>query len=166
MPPRVQPTAEQLYDVFKEHVQDFDDQKQGYDEDLDGQIDQDTIAEMVKLRETIEKSFKALKKAYPNAAETYPDIATDKRRIFVGLAQLRKANRVIAPHAEAALVPTDEEKAEKLMEKLLTEFEIYRSEIDDLELELIKISTENPQPNSNNFHHFISIPFRHFSNRS
>jgi hypothetical protein len=92
IPPRVAPKEEQLYAVFKEHVQDFDDQKQGYDEDLGGQVDQDTVQEMVKLRDTIEKAFMALKKAFPNAAETYPDIATDKRRVYVGLAQLRKAN--------------------------------------------------------------------------
>ena len=43
------------------------------------------------------------------------------------------------------------------MQRLTTEFEIYRAEVDDLEIELLKIATENPLPSSNNFHYMKTI---------
>ena len=90
MPPKAAPKIEQLYDSFTEKVEDYDSMKRCLDT-LGKLPASETLRKLDEANAAIRKLARDMKRTKPDFASEYPDVETERDRVFVSLLKLRRA---------------------------------------------------------------------------
>ena len=150
MGPKPAPTVAQLYDKFKERVDEFNELTEVVGETGEPP-DKDTLNDLDNLNQTIKSLVNDMKKIDPNYEAEYTEVGTKKKQVVLSLVRLRQAREKVKDAAAAPCTDSNEEAQETAnvaVSALGTEFSTWEKVLNSTETKLMKNFEETPEPHS------------------